>query len=101
MPLRYGQRRGLSFAWCARRDMGLETDSVAVAEAVGRRLTRPWSVVSCPLFVDGRRGNGLDPAFGGIQSVAFQRGKRERETRMGDDLFLSRSPANPNVYAPV
>ncbi len=67
--------------------MGLGTDAEAVAEAVGRHWTRPplhsvtrdkpWSVVSCPLFVDGRRGNGpsvdgsayrrdLDAALGGI-----------------------------------
>ena len=43
MPLRYGQRRGLSFAWCARRDMGLGTDAAAVVEAVGR------SGSHCPL----------------------------------------------------
>ena len=60
MPLRYGQRLGLSFAWSARRDMGLGTDAVAVAEAIGRRRIRPWSVVRRPLFVDGRRGNGLE-----------------------------------------
>jgi len=40
--------------------MGLGTDAVAVAEAVGRRRTRPWSVVSRPLFVGGRRGNGFE-----------------------------------------
>ncbi len=38
--------------------LGLGANAVEVAEVVGRHWTRPWSVVSRPLFVDGRRGNG-------------------------------------------
>ena len=58
MPLRYGQRLGLSFAWSARRDMGLGTDAVAGLGVAaygepsrGNRQAPDKAVVSCPSSV--------------------------------------------------